>query len=76
MAINLPIFLLQKQKLQQESGTNADHPVSQQMSKVVRKFPQKQPVAYNAAENKPRLSKDILAGVSISFLVCNNMFHF
>ncbi|PON64350.1 Splicing factor-like protein [Parasponia andersonii] len=55
--------LKKKQKLQQESGTNADLPVSQQASKVVRKFPQKQPVLDNAAESKPRLSKDILAGV-------------
>ncbi|KAL5865903.1 hypothetical protein ACOSQ3_003417 [Xanthoceras sorbifolium] len=53
-----------KQKVQQESETNYELPVSQlQVKKVFRQFPQKQPVADHAVQSKPRLSKDILAGV-------------
>ncbi|KAK0588713.1 hypothetical protein LWI29_004511 [Acer saccharum] len=53
-----------KQKVQQESGTNSELPVSQQTKKVFRQFPQKQPVTdKNTVQSKPRLSKDILAGV-------------
>lgn len=55
--------LKKKQKLQEEAETNADLPVRQQSPKVVRKFQQKQPVADNTTVSKPRLSKDILAGV-------------
>lgn len=54
----------QKRKVQQELGVNSDLPVSQQAAKVIRHFPQKQPVANNAGQAKPRLSKDTLAGVS------------
>lgn len=36
--------------------------------KVVRQFPQKKPVVNKTEENKGQLSRDILAGVSISLL--------
>ncbi|KAL4653281.1 hypothetical protein ACB092_01G291800 [Castanea dentata] len=55
--------LQKKRKVQQELGVNSDLPVSQQAAKVIRHFPQKQPVANNAGQTKPRLSKDTLAGV-------------
>nr|XP_023912386.1 pre-rRNA-processing protein ESF2 isoform X2 [Quercus suber] len=55
--------LQKKLKVQQELGVNSDLPVSQQAAKVIRHFPQKQPVANNAGQTKPRLSKDTLAGV-------------
>ncbi|KAJ0054192.1 hypothetical protein Pint_02846 [Pistacia integerrima] len=55
--------LKKKQKVQKESGTHYELPVSQQPTKVFRQFPQKRPVADNIAQSKPRLSKDILAGV-------------
>ncbi|KAK2661627.1 hypothetical protein Ddye_000201 [Dipteronia dyeriana] len=54
--------IIKKQKVQQESGTNSKLPVCQQ-TKVFRQFPQKQPVTDNTVQSKPRLSKDILAGV-------------
>lgn len=48
---------------------NSELPVSQQqVRKVIRQFPQKQPVADNAGQAKPRLSMDVLAGVSICLL--------
>ncbi|XWS44098.1 hypothetical protein CRYUN_Cryun15aG0015600 [Craigia yunnanensis] len=50
-----------KKKVQQESGTNSELPVSQK--KVIRQFPQKKPVALDTSQTKPRLSKDILAGI-------------
>ncbi|XP_021299147.1 pre-rRNA-processing protein ESF2 [Herrania umbratica] len=50
-----------KQKVQQESGTNSELPVSQK--KVIRQFPQKRPVAVDKSQSKPQLSKDILAGI-------------
>ncbi|XP_022739773.1 pre-rRNA-processing protein ESF2, partial [Durio zibethinus] len=50
-----------KQKVQQESGTNSEPPGSQK--KVIRQFLQKQPVAADTSRSKPRLSKDILAGI-------------
>ncbi|KAK6280491.1 hypothetical protein POUND7_020758 [Theobroma cacao] len=53
-----------KQKVQQESGTNSELPVSQK--KVIRQFPQKKPVTVDKSQSKPQLSKDILAGVSIT----------
>ncbi|XVF57920.1 hypothetical protein PTKIN_Ptkin07bG0021100 [Pterospermum kingtungense] len=56
--------LKKKQKAQQESGTNSELPVSQK--KVIRQFPQKKPVAVDASQSKRRLSKDILAGVSVN----------
>lgn len=69
-AITPSVFFLilheQKQKLEQEPGADLDLPVSNQALKV-RKFPQKQPVAKNESENKPKLSKDILAGVSFRY---------
>ncbi|KAK9272669.1 hypothetical protein L1049_003046 [Liquidambar formosana] len=55
--------LKKKQKVQQESGTKSEHPGNQQVLKVIRQFPQTKPVADKAAQSKPRLSKDILAGV-------------
>ncbi|KAK4603482.1 hypothetical protein RGQ29_012129 [Quercus rubra] len=55
--------LQKKRKVQQELGVNSDLPVSQQAAKVIRHFPQKQPVANNAGQAKSRLSKDTLAGV-------------
>lgn len=55
---------LQKRELQEGSDKSPEQPVSQPVAKVIRQFPQKQPVAENAAQSKPRLSKDILAGVS------------
>ncbi|KAB1223397.1 Pre-rRNA-processing protein esf2 [Morella rubra] len=54
---------LKKQKLQQGSGTNAEPPAGQQVAKVIRHFPQNQPVADNEGQAKPRLSKAILGGV-------------
>ncbi|OMO69230.1 pre-rRNA-processing protein ESF2 [Corchorus olitorius] len=57
--------LKKKQKVQQESGTeNSELPVSQK--KVIRQFPQKKPVAVETSQSKPRLSKDLLAGVSVT----------
>lgn len=47
---------------------NSEVPVSQQVRKVIRQFPQKQPVADNAGQAKPRLSMDVLAGVSVILL--------
>lgn len=55
--------LKKKQRLQEGSVKSPEQLVSQPVAKVIRQFPQKQPVAKNAAQNKPRLSKDILAGV-------------
>ncbi|KAM3376750.1 pre-rRNA-processing protein ESF2 [Capsicum galapagoense] len=48
-----------KQKVQQESGEKLE-PFA---AKVIRQFPQKKPVADEAGKIKPRLSKDVLAGV-------------
>ncbi|KAJ4729333.1 pre-rRNA-processing protein ESF2 [Melia azedarach] len=55
--------LKKKQKVQEESQTHSEQPGSQQVKKVIRQFPQKQPVTDNATQARPRLSKDILAGV-------------
>lgn len=66
----------QKQKLQQGSGTNAEPPAGQQVAKVIRHFPQNQPVADNEGQAKPRLSKAILGGVSVRVLAdINFMYH-
>lgn len=62
----------QKQKLQGDSGAGEDIPVAPQEPKVVRKFPQNKTVKHIAAESKSRLSKDILAGVSVGFPICEN----
>lgn len=64
---------LQKQKHQSDSGTSPVQTVSQQVSKVVRQFPQTKSIADNAAERKPRLSKDVLCGVTISLLIYNHI---
>ncbi|CAI9101618.1 OLC1v1038986C1 [Oldenlandia corymbosa var. corymbosa] len=52
-----------KQKVQQESGVTSDVLVTDFVPKVIRQFPQKKPVLSNAEERKPRLSKDLLAGI-------------
>ncbi|KAK9108313.1 hypothetical protein Syun_024324 [Stephania yunnanensis] len=53
-----------KQKINNEvAGMTSDTQIEEHQSKVVRQFLQKQPVADVSAMNKPRLSKDILAGV-------------
>ncbi|KAK9117368.1 hypothetical protein Sjap_016315 [Stephania japonica] len=53
-----------KQKINNEvAGVTSDTHIEEHQSKVVRQFPQKQPVADVSTMNKPRLSKDILAGV-------------
>ncbi|XP_050382670.1 pre-rRNA-processing protein ESF2 [Argentina anserina] len=51
-----------KRKVQEESGTTNDVPVDQPL-RVVREFRQKSPVADGAAEKKPSVSRDLLAGV-------------
>ncbi|XP_027091647.1 pre-rRNA-processing protein esf2 [Coffea eugenioides] len=52
-----------KQKVQQESGANSEISDTHFGPKLIRQFPQKKPVATNTEESKPRLSKDILAGI-------------
>lgn len=52
-----------KQKVEQESGVPSELPGKQQTPKVIRQFSQTRPVTDKAGEHKPRLSKDILAGV-------------
>lgn len=67
---------LQKRKVLEESGA-APEGQQQQPPKVIRHFPQTRPVADNAAgreSSKRRLSKDILAGVSILFLVKHTLY--
>ncbi|CAN4112609.1 unnamed protein product [Withania somnifera] len=54
-----------KQKVQQESGEISDFQSEQFAPKVIRQFPQKKPVADEAGKSKPRLSKDVLAGVFV-----------
>ncbi|XP_052191145.1 pre-rRNA-processing protein esf2 isoform X2 [Diospyros lotus] len=51
-----------KQKVQNELGMASELAPEQQAPKVIRQFPQTRPVD-NAEKSKPRLSKDILAGV-------------
>ncbi|KAK8607281.1 hypothetical protein V6N13_053023 [Hibiscus sabdariffa] len=55
---------LQKPKVQEGSGMNSELPVAQK--KLIRQFRQKKPVAVHSSQGKPRLSKDILAGVSVT----------
>lgn len=55
--------LEKKRKVQEEAGMTSELPVTQQMPKFIRQFPQKQPVVDAAVQSKPGLSKDILAGV-------------
>ncbi|CDP09505.1 unnamed protein product [Coffea canephora] len=57
------VLHLQKQKVQQESGANSEISDTHFGPKLIRQFPQKKPVATNTEESKPRLSKDILAGI-------------
>ncbi|XP_060180274.1 pre-rRNA-processing protein ESF2-like [Lycium barbarum] len=52
-----------KQKVQQESGVTSDFPSEQFAQKVIRQFSQKKPVVDEAGKIKPKLSKDVLAGV-------------
>ncbi|KAJ7970733.1 pre-rRNA-processing protein ESF2 [Quillaja saponaria] len=54
--------LKKKQKVQQESAVNPEHLVNQQVAKV-RQFHQIKPVAGSTAENKHRLSEDVLDAV-------------
>ncbi|XWS40667.1 hypothetical protein CRYUN_Cryun17cG0015200 [Craigia yunnanensis] len=58
---SIEVRMKMKQKVQQESGTNSELPVSQK--KVIRQFPQKKPVAVDTSQSKQRVSKDILAGI-------------
>ncbi|KAK3012819.1 hypothetical protein RJ639_010411, partial [Escallonia herrerae] len=53
-----------KRKLLKESGAASELPGEQQFTKVIRQFPQTQPVVDKARESKPLLSKELLAGVS------------
>lgn len=55
--------LKKKQKVQQESTTKPEHPVTLPVPKVIRQFRQTKPVADNDSQTKTRLSKDVLAGV-------------
>lgn len=61
-----PLFIcdLQKQKLREDSEMNSEPAVNQKLPRLIRNFPQTQPVANSAVENKQRLSKNTLAGVS------------
>uniref|UniRef100_A0A7N0TP32 Pre-rRNA-processing protein ESF2 n=1 Tax=Kalanchoe fedtschenkoi TaxID=63787 RepID=A0A7N0TP32_KALFE len=53
-----------KQKIQQESATEAEIPVNQPAEfKVFRQFPQNKPVAKAAAPRGPKLSRSILSSV-------------
>ncbi|XP_039064867.1 activator of basal transcription 1-like [Hibiscus syriacus] len=50
-----------KQKVQEGSGMNSELPVTHK--KEIRQFRQKKPVAVDSSHGKPRLSKDVLAGI-------------
>ncbi|KAL4378785.1 hypothetical protein GQ457_02G012110 [Hibiscus cannabinus] len=50
-----------KQKVQEESGMNSELLITQK--KTFRQFRQRKPVAVDSSQGKPRLSKDLLAGV-------------
>ncbi|XP_077241359.1 RNA-binding (RRM/RBD/RNP motifs) family protein [Tasmannia lanceolata] len=52
-----------KQKALAGSDSNPSATIVMQQPKVIRHFPQTQPVVGNAAQLKPKLSKDILAGL-------------
>ncbi|GAV84446.1 RRM_6 domain-containing protein [Cephalotus follicularis] len=52
-----------KQKVQQDSGNNSELHVSQLAVKVNQQFTQKKPVEDKAEQSKPRISKDVLAGI-------------
>ncbi|KAL3503853.1 hypothetical protein ACH5RR_033694 [Cinchona calisaya] len=55
--------LKKKQKVREQSAVTSEISGNQFVPKVVWQFPQKKPVTTNAVESKPRLSKDILAGI-------------
>lgn len=57
--------LLQKRKVQQANGSTAEIPGDQQAAKVIRQFSQTKPVTDGGEKQKPGLSKDLLAGVSV-----------
>ena len=71
--IKFTLFLygLQKQKMREDSEMNSTLDDSQKLPKLIRSFPQTQPVADFAVQNKPRLSTNVLAGVSnnVSFTI-------
>ncbi|KAI3979317.1 hypothetical protein MKX01_020525 [Papaver californicum] len=53
-----------KQKVQEQGSDNSSEPqVDQQEPKVIRQFPQTRPVKDDSAQTKPRMSRDVLAGV-------------
>ncbi|XP_057491175.1 pre-rRNA-processing protein esf2-like isoform X1 [Actinidia eriantha] len=58
-----------KQKVKQDLGATTELPQDKQVHKVIRHFPQTRPVD-SAVQSKPRLSKDILAGVSLCLSIC------
>lgn len=58
------LYGLQKQKLRKDSEMNSALADSQKLPKLIRSFPQTQPVAHSAVQNKQRLSTNVLAGVS------------
>ncbi|PKI79132.1 hypothetical protein CRG98_000424 [Punica granatum] len=55
--------LKKKQKVAQDSGENTEGRAVQLAPKVIRRFPQKQPVKQSTKETKSRLSREVLAGV-------------
>ncbi|CAK9180437.1 unnamed protein product [Ilex paraguariensis] len=61
----IPPHMDHKQKVQRESGATSELLDNQQAPKLICHFPQTRPVVGNAGDNKPRLSVDILAGVSV-----------
>ncbi|XP_057983320.1 pre-rRNA-processing protein ESF2 isoform X2 [Malania oleifera] len=52
-----------KQKVREDSGTNSELPANKKDINVLRQFPQTRPIEDKKAENKSRLSKEILAQV-------------
>ncbi|KAI3979393.1 hypothetical protein MKX01_001585 [Papaver californicum] len=53
-----------KQKVQEQGLDNSSEPqVDQREPKVIRQFPQTRPVKDDSAQTKPRMSRDVLAGV-------------
>ncbi|KAK9038276.1 hypothetical protein V6N11_023156 [Hibiscus sabdariffa] len=50
-----------KQKVQEEAGMNSELLITQK--KTFRQFRQRKPIAVDSSQGKPRLSKDLLAGV-------------
>lgn len=63
------IYNWQKQKVGQDLGEKSEDPDTQLAPKVVRQFLQKQPVVEATKEAKSRLSREVLAGVSITLLL-------